>query len=182
MCVLVPGVLLAVVLVRDRGDGTSPPAAGTGATASGMAPDPERTAVGAPAPDFELPDLTGAPVRLSGFRGRPVVLTFFASWCYPCREEFTALQALHERRDDLEVLAVNYRDIARDSRDFAERLGATFPVLLEEPNSDAVAARYGVRGIPVTFFIDADGTIAHPPLYGEGSAAALQPGVDAITG
>jgi len=86
----------------------------------------------------------------------------------------------HEYGDRLAVLGVNFRDDARDSRGFVRRLGVTFPTLGEDSTDGSVAARYGVRGAPMTFFIDAQGKVAAPPLYGEGSRDALQPGLDAL--
>jgi peroxiredoxin len=145
--------------------------------------DGNKPKVGALAPDFQLPDVDGTPVRLSQYRGRAVVLTFFASWCHPCEEELPVLEEVQrDAGERLQVLAVNYNDFAGDSREFVNRLGVTYPALVEDANKSPVAARYGVHGIPVTFFIDARGRIATEPLFGESSKKALQPGLDALLG
>jgi cytochrome c biogenesis protein CcmG/thiol:disulfide interchange protein DsbE len=175
---LVPALVLTVVLRRDdhaNATSTTPMTA--------VAPiDATKARVGSLAPDFALPDLHGNVVRLSQYRGRAVVLTFFASWCHPCEEELPVLEQLQrEEGTRLAVVGVNYQDIDTDTRDFVRRLGVTFPALVE-PSSDPVAARYGVHGIPVTFFVDARGIVATAPLYGEGSRKALQPGLDALLG
>jgi peroxiredoxin len=177
--VLVPAALLAFILVGDDDSGS---ADGSTTPSTAVAPfDRSKAKVGELAPDFQLPDLDGNPVRLSQFRGRAVVLTFFASWCHPCEEELPVLEEVQDEEGErLQVLAVNYEDFADDSRQFAEALGVTYPALVEHPNENPVARRYGVHGIPVTFFIDARGRIATEPLFGESSRASLQPGLDAI--
>lgn len=119
-------------------------------------PAPE---VGHPAPDFELPDLDGTPVRLSSLRGRPVVVNFWATWCVPCRAEMPAIQSAYERHraQGLEVLAVNLLEDEQAIRPFLHELDLTLPVLLDRDG--AVARDYRVTGLPSTFFIDRDGVI-----------------------
>jgi peroxiredoxin len=171
---LVPIAVLAFILGRE--DHPEP------SIANGLAYDANKAKVGELAPDFAAKDLHGNVVRLSQFRGRAVVLTFFASWCHPCEEELPVLEKLqHEADGRVAVLAVSYRDLAPDSRDFARRLGVTFPVLLES-SENTIAAHYGVHEIPITFFIDARGVVATAPLYGSGSRKALQPGIDKLLG
>ncbi len=80
------------------------------------------------------------------------------------------------------VVAVNYQDFPDDSRRFIEGLKITYPALIQDAAKNPVAARYGVHGIPVTFFIDARGNVATEPLFGEGSRGALQPGLDKLLG
>ena len=128
-----------------------------------------------PAPDFALDVLDGEPVRLSDFRGKTVVLNFWASWCPPCRAEMPEFQALWEERgpagpDDLVILAVDFlpEDSVADAANFAGEFGLTFPVLFDADGS--VARRYRVRGFPATFFIDRRGvvrTTAFGPVYGD---------------
>jgi peroxiredoxin len=175
---VVPALVLALIL---RGDSRGH--SGTSTTvATDIAPvDSRKARVGALAPDFALRAVDGTVVRLSQFRGRAVVLTFFASWCHPCEEEMPALERV--QRDDgsrVAVVGVNYQDIDTDTRDFVRRLGVTYPALIEDSVSNPVAARYGVHGIPVTFFINARGIVATAPLFGQSSRKALQPGLDAI--
>ena len=137
------------------------------------------------APDFLLTRLDGEPVRLSDFRGKTIVLNFWASWCPPCRAEMPEFQALWEQRgpsgpDDLVILAVDRirEDTVGDVADFVEDFAVTFPILFDTSNRD-VEARYGVRGLPATYFVDAGGVIRARnlgPVFGnlltEGVAAA----------
>ena len=127
------------------------------------------------APDFRLQDLDGRVVMLSDFRGKTVVLNFWATWCPPCREEMPEFQALWDERgtggsDDLVVLAVNFLrdDTVGAATKFIEANEFTFPVVFDTTRGD-VAARYGVRGLPATFFIDRNGivrTTALGPVFG----------------
>ncbi|NIP26695.1 MAG: redoxin domain-containing protein, partial [Phycisphaerae bacterium] len=93
-------------------------------------------AVGHPAPDFTLNNLAGQEVSLSDFRGRPVIVNFWATWCGPCRVEMPHLQDSYEahKDDDLVVLAVNLtkRDDPALIPDFMNELGLSMPVVLDE--------------------------------------------------
>ena len=114
--------------------------------------------VGQRAPDFALLDPQGEPVRLSDLRGRPVVINFWATWCEPCREEMPALQRLYAERDGgVAVVAVNFRETPDAAAAFVRELGLTFPVALDRQGE--VAARYGVRGLPSSFFVDGGGVV-----------------------
>lgn len=157
---VVTGVTVAVLATGgDRGFRGIPeggPSPGTGAFLGPGAPE-----VGQPAPDFQLPRLDGrGTIRLSELRGRPVVVNFWASWCNPCRQEFPLLRAARakHRRAGLEVIGISYRDIPSDARAFARSENATWP-LARDPGG-AVAAGYGVRAIPQTFFVGRDGIVA----------------------
>jgi cytochrome c biogenesis protein CcmG, thiol:disulfide interchange protein DsbE len=177
--VLVPAVVLAVILVRDGRRG----GASSTSMMTVMSPrDPSKVQLGQPVPDFVLPTLDGTTLRLSQLQGRPVVLTFFASWCHDCEEELPVLRAAQHAHPELAVVAVNFQDLASDSRDFAKQLKLDFPVLVEDDSKNPVGTRYGVRGIPLTFFVDKQGVLAHEPLYGPSGRKALQPGLDAILG
>ena len=135
--------------------------------------DDHSVGIGKPAPDFVLEDLDGNLVRLSDFRGKTVVLNFWATWCPPCRAEMPALQATYDQRlaqDDFVVLAVDllFEDSAGAVADFVDDFELTFPVLLA--SEESVVRRYGVRGLPATFFIDRDGVLrdrALGPVFGD---------------
>lgn len=132
---------------------------------SGSAPGATRTAgsgparVGEPAPAVEGRTLDGATVRLHDFRGRPVVLNFWASWCFPCREELPMLtRAAADHRDrGLVVLGVLLRDLPRDARRFARAHGVTWPTVTDP--GGYIAERYRVRSAPATLVIDEGGRI-----------------------
>jgi thiol-disulfide isomerase/thioredoxin len=158
----IPAAILGVILARD--DASSP--ASTGPTSSVSVPAPRRARIGKVAPDFTLPALDGKPVTLSSYRGRPVVLTFFASWCHPCEEDMPVLErAQREAGNRIAVVGVNYQDFESDTRKFVDQLGVTFPALVEDSTDNPVAKRYDVHAMPDTVFIDADGVV-RDRLYG----------------
>jgi peroxiredoxin len=116
--------------------------------------------VGQQAPGFTLPDVAGNEVSLADFRGQPVIINFWATWCAPCQIEMPELeQAYAERQEDgLVILAVN-RDEDRGAveRFFYEEMELTFTPLLDE--EARVNSIYRVVGLPTTFFVDAEGVI-----------------------
>lgn len=108
---------------------------------------------------IELPDLNGNRVRLSDFRGRVVLLNFWASWCPPCLEEMPSMEELHRAMgtEGLVVLAVNLGEDAPGVRKFMHERGLTFPVLMDRGESPL---SFGAYGIPVTYLIDRRGRAA----------------------
>ena len=115
--------------------------------------------VGDQAPDFTLRTLGGKTVRLSDYRGTPVVLNFWASYCHPCRQEFPLFRSqLAEHRGKFVVLGVDTKDITSDARAFAKEQRATWPIL--DDSSNAAGKAYGIAAVPQTFFIRRNGTIA----------------------
>ncbi len=114
---------------------------------------------GSPAPDFSIRALDGQTIRLSQYRGQPVLLTFAASWCPACREEAPYQQALHLQHPELSMLLVDSQEQDVVVRGFANEFGMTFPVLLDP--SGALYLRYRVGAIPTTFFIDSQGIVRH---------------------
>ena len=114
-----------------------------------------------PAPALALSPLAAkAPTSLSDYRGKVVVLNFWASWCVPCRDESPLLQRWHERihSDGGTVLGVNVLDVRSDARAFVAEYGLTYP-MLRDGSSDSSDA-FGVIGYPETFVIDRRGRIA----------------------
>ena len=114
--------------------------------------------IGRTAPDFELKDLSGKNVKLSDFRGKNVILNFWASWCPPCRGEMPEFQRIYtENAENLVVIGVNLQESKENAEAFVKKLGITFPVLLD-PNAQ-VKDMYNVFTQPVTYFIDSNGKI-----------------------
>ena len=136
-----------------------PTSAGTAVVAqpSGASDRPE---VGERAPNFTLANLEGNEVSLADFRGQPVIINFWATWCGPCRIEMPELQETFEERqeDGLVILAVNLQESPEMARRFFyDDLGLTFTPLLDREGQ--VANRYGVFNLPTTFFVNPEGTI-----------------------
>jgi len=106
------------------------------------------------APDFTLRSFTGSPIVLSAYRGKPVVLNYWASWCVPCREEMPNLErAWRAFRDrGVVVLGVNVADDYDDAAVFLRKLAITYPNVFD-PEQIRLNA-YGVAGLPTTFFVD----------------------------
>jgi len=115
---------------------------------------------GRAAPNFRLAGLDGAEHELTDYRGKTVVLNFWASWCGPCRDETPALQAFFEdaSADGVVVVGVNQQEQESRARDFAEEFGVSYPVLLDSDGEVSNGYRVG-RGLPVTFIIDGSGVI-----------------------
>jgi len=111
------------------------------------------------APDRELPKLGGGTGSLADYRGKPVVLNFWASWCDPCKDEAPALRRAHERleRAGGTVLGVTVDDSSSDSARFAEQHDLEFPSLRDVDGK--LGRDYGRTGVPETFLIDREGRI-----------------------
>lgn len=115
--------------------------------------------IGELAPDFALWSLDGRTIHLSDFRGHPVWINFWASWCPPCRDEMPRLQGvfLRHEADGLVILGVAVKDAPADARAFVKEVGVTYPIVLDEPGQ--VADRYGAVALPVQYWLDRDGIV-----------------------
>jgi cytochrome c biogenesis protein CcmG, thiol:disulfide interchange protein DsbE len=114
--------------------------------------------VGQPAPDFVALAADGTSIRLSDLRGKPVWLTFGASWCQPCRAENPDIEATYTARSaDVTVLQVYMDEDAAAVNDYAGRVGVTY-LTVPDPN-ERLAAEYRILGIPSHFFIDSSGVL-----------------------
>jgi peroxiredoxin len=114
-----------------------------------------------PAPDFQLTTLDGAQVSLKDFRGKKVVVSFWASWCGPCRMELPELQAFYEKyhakNPNFEILAISTDEVRREAEHYVRDAKLTFPVLWDRDGKAGDA--YGVDGIPMLFVIDENGKV-----------------------
>lgn len=134
------------------------------------------------APDFEVLDNDGNTVRLSDFRGKPVVLNFWATWCPPCKAELPDFdRSAATYGDEVTFLMVNLTDGGRDTvsgvREFVAANGYTFPVYFDTRYSAANA--YRVSSIPTTYFINAEGEIVSYKV-GMVSASELEKGIQSL--
>lgn len=116
--------------------------------------------VGQLAPDFKLKNLRGGLTTLSEYRGKVVLINFWATWCGPCRAEMPSMEELYSyySRNDFEILAVSIDTMGEPPvRFFVEDFGFTFPVLMD--NDFAVNDHYQVRVVPTTILIDRNGAV-----------------------
>lgn len=114
--------------------------------------------IGKIAPNFELEDISGNKVQLNDFRGKAILLNFWASWCAPCRIEMSEFQNIYDSNpNEIVVIGVNLQENKDNIEEFVKKLGITFPILLD-PDSE-VKSLYDIFTQPVTYFIDKDGKI-----------------------
>jgi thiol-disulfide isomerase/thioredoxin len=108
-----------------------------------------------------LPDLAGRTIDLRDYRGKVVVLNFWATWCEPCREEMPSLQRLRAKMSGkpLEVITVNYGEFPQRIEPFLQREKIQLPVLLDTQKDAAKAWNAG--GLPITFIVDAGGRVRY---------------------
>jgi thiol-disulfide isomerase/thioredoxin len=160
------GVALALGLIwLAPGIGDRPPSqtatnAASGAQADGAADDGDMT--GKPAPlQFTLKDMNGADVKLASFKGRVILLNFWATWCGPCRAEIPSLVELQQQYGkDIVILGVSVDDPVEKLKPYATNMKMNYPVLVGNGREDFQDAYGPLWGIPVSVFIDKDGNIA----------------------
>jgi peroxiredoxin len=126
-------------------------------TPAGSQDAPSRA--GALAPDFSLPDLTGQTISLSSYRGKVVLLDFWATWCDPCREEIPHFVALQSQYGDqgLEIIGISMDDGPEPVRAFYQRFKINYPVVMGGAKTGELYG--GVLGLPIAFLIGRDGRI-----------------------
>jgi peroxiredoxin len=131
------------------------------------------TSRGAAAPDFSLPQLNGEPLTLSAFRGKVVLLDFWATWCAPCREETPHLVDLQNKYGSrgLQIIGVSMDDGPEPVRDFYRDLKMNYPVVMGNAKTGELYG--GVLGLPIAFLIGKDGRI-HSKHIGETNIAVFE--------
>jgi peroxiredoxin len=137
--------------------------------------------VGGSAPDFSLQDLSGHATSLASYRGKKVVLLdFWATWCPPCRMSMPGLQKLEEdfKGRGLEILSLNQGEAGDEVRHFIDHKKYSFHVVLDQ--DQAVAAKYGVKGIPTMVLIDKKGVVQRISVGYSGSENDLQQAVERL--
>ena len=134
------------------------------------------------APDFTVYDLEGNAFKLSDFRGKPVVLNFWASWCGPCKSEMPDFDAAYKQYgQDVHFVMVNltdgYQETLESASGFLASSGYSFPVYYDTALDAAQV--YGVSSVPVTYFLDSNGYLI---AYGQGALSAenLEKGIGMI--
>jgi peroxiredoxin len=111
------------------------------------------------APDFTLPQLDGQPLRLSSYRGKVVLLDFWATWCVPCREEIPHFVELQDkyRGQGLQIIGVSMDDGPEPVRTFCQQFHMNYPVVM---GNASIGEQYGgILGLPIAFVLDGEGRL-----------------------
>ncbi len=115
--------------------------------------------IGSYAPKFALTDSNKKTINLDDYKGKKVILNFWATWCPPCVSEMPLLQEVYNNRngEGIEVIGINYNEDYDRVKKFISEKGVTFTILIDSDLK--VSMDYGVIGLPITFFIDREGRI-----------------------
>jgi len=166
LVVIIAGALLAYNMYVDRVDPVTGKTADAAQTMAEVVTPSDSAAqdvvvMAADAPAFKMEDADGKTVNLSDFKGKPVVLNFWTSWCHFCKDEMPYFEAAYKQYGDkvqfIMLNVVNSERNSEDGKNFIKSSAYTFPVFYETEGE--VMALYGLRGFPATVFIDANGNI-----------------------
>jgi peroxiredoxin len=173
-------LILAVAFLANEPAAGTADGSVTSVTLSGTATG-EAPAVGRVAPDFAATTADGTTFRLSDLRGRPVWLTFGASWCQPCRAENPDIEATYEKyaARGVAVVQVYMSEGASAVTEYADRVGLTY-TKIPDPD-ERLANEYRILGIPTHYFIDAQGVLRQLKI-GSLDPAAMEAALEGIGG
>jgi len=107
--------------------------------------------------NFKLVSVDGKEYSLLDFKGKKVLLNFFATWCPPCRAEIPDFERFHRENKDVVLIGINIQEDKATVEEFLSSMGVTYPVLLDRDGK--VSTQFGIEGIPTTFLIDKNGKI-----------------------
>jgi cytochrome c biogenesis protein CcmG/thiol:disulfide interchange protein DsbE len=132
------------------------------------------------APKFDLPLLTGSGrVSLASLRGKVIVVNFWQSFCYPCKQEARDIAAAHRswtaKRNDVVFLGIDMQDFNGPARAYLKRYGITYPNVRDPLGK--LATPWGITGVPETFFIDRKGRVVPPHIISRASRQAIDDGI-----
>ena len=164
-------IAILIVMLAPGSDSSAPPAAASKGNLTGSPNSAEEDAAadakaaGKPAPlDFTLKDMNGVDVKLASFKGKPIIVNFWATWCGPCRAEIPSLVELQtqygEEGKDVVILGISVDDPVDKLKPYAAQMKMNYPVLVGNGRNDVQEAFGPLWGIPVTVFIDREGRIA----------------------
>ncbi|WP_435925618.1 TlpA family protein disulfide reductase [Paenibacillus sp. DYY-L-2] len=123
-------------------------------------PTTKRLNIGVTAPDFQATNTLGEKIALSDFRGKSVVINFWASWCGPCVNEMPLINRVFQDSDsDVETLFVNVGESKGTVNEFLTQQQFDFPVIIDATGK--ISGMYAVTGLPVTYILDKEGKVAH---------------------
>jgi thiol-disulfide isomerase/thioredoxin len=153
--------LAMLTMIPEPGyDPDAPPPAADGQ--QGGEEDGGLLAPGSPAPlNYTMKDVNGNDVTLSSFKGKVILVNFWATWCGPCKIEIPHLVELQEQyKDDLVILGVSVDDTAEKMKPYADQLKINYPLLVGLGHDDMQEAYGPLWGIPVSVFIDREGNVS----------------------
>jgi thiol-disulfide isomerase/thioredoxin len=162
MGIVALAILLLTLLTPGPVDHDAPPPPADETAATGPVDPKDADAEGKPAPlNFTLKDMNGVDVKLASFKGKVILLNFWATWCGPCRAEIPALVELQKQySQDLVILGFSVDDPVDKLKPYAEQYKINYPVLVGSGREEVQDAFGPLWGIPVSVIIGRDGTIA----------------------